>query len=43
MLGVSDLRRSRRFCSLTMSCNAWEIAWNPLWPIDEKGHVTFSL
>jgi catechol 2,3-dioxygenase-like lactoylglutathione lyase family enzyme len=23
--------------------SAWEIAWNPMWPIDEHGHVTFSL
>lgn len=22
--------------------HAWEIAWNPAWPIDEKGHVTFG-
>lgn len=22
--------------------HAWEIAWNPHWPIDEKGHVTFA-
>lgn len=22
--------------------HAWEIAWNPVWPIDEKGHVTFA-
>lgn len=22
--------------------HAWEIAWNPAWPIDEKGHVTFA-
>lgn len=21
----------------------WEIAWNPSWPIDEHGHVTFGL
>ncbi|MFD1794462.1 VOC family protein [Paracoccus aurantiacus] len=20
----------------------WEIAWNPDWPMDEKGHVTFA-
>jgi uncharacterized glyoxalase superfamily protein PhnB len=23
--------------------HAWEIAWNPAWPIDEHGHVTFGL
>lgn len=23
--------------------NAWEIAWNPAWPIDEQGHVTFAV
>ena len=23
--------------------NSWEIAWNPAWPIDEYGHVTFQL
>lgn len=23
--------------------NAWEIAWNPAWQIDETGHVTFAL
>ena len=22
--------------------HAWEIAWNPVWPIDENGHVTFA-
>ncbi len=22
--------------------HAWEIAWNPVWPIDEHGHVTFA-
>lgn len=22
--------------------HAWEIAWNPAWPIDAQGHVTFS-
>lgn len=22
--------------------NAWEIAWNPMWPIDQEGHVTFA-
>ncbi|MCB2049098.1 MAG: VOC family protein [Novosphingobium sp.] len=22
--------------------HAWEIAWNPAWPIDEDGHVTFA-
>lgn len=22
--------------------HAWEIAWNPAWPIDEHGHVTFK-
>jgi catechol 2,3-dioxygenase-like lactoylglutathione lyase family enzyme len=21
----------------------WEIAWNPAWPIDAQGHVTFGL
>ena len=21
----------------------WEIAWNPAWPIDEDGHVTFAM
>lgn len=21
---------------------AWEIAWNPAWPIDDEGHVTFA-
>ncbi len=21
--------------------HAWEIAWNPAWPIDDRGHVTF--
>ena len=21
--------------------HTWEIAWNPMWPIDEQGHVTF--
>lgn len=21
----------------------WEIAWNPAWPIDAEGHVTFGL
>ncbi|MBS0532473.1 MAG: VOC family protein [Proteobacteria bacterium] len=21
--------------------HAWEIAWNPAWPIDDNGHVTF--
>jgi catechol 2,3-dioxygenase-like lactoylglutathione lyase family enzyme len=21
----------------------WEIAWNPAWPIDAEGHVTFAL
>ena len=20
----------------------WEIAWNPVWPIDQEGHVTFA-
>lgn len=20
----------------------WEIAWNPVWPVDEDGHVTFA-
>jgi predicted lactoylglutathione lyase len=23
--------------------HAWEIAWNPAWHIDERGHVTFGL
>lgn len=23
--------------------HAWEIAWNPAWPIDEKGLVSFGL
>lgn len=23
--------------------HGWEIAWNPAWPIDEKGLVTFGL
>lgn len=23
--------------------HAWEIAWNPAWPIDAHGHVTFGL
>lgn len=23
--------------------HAWEIAWNPAWPIDAEGHVTFGL
>ncbi|TPW32865.1 VOC family protein [Pararhizobium mangrovi] len=23
--------------------HAWEIAWNPGWPIDDEGHVTFGL
>ena len=22
--------------------HAWEIAWNPAWPIDDQGHVTFG-
>jgi uncharacterized protein len=22
--------------------HAWEIAWNPAWPIDAEGHVTFG-
>ncbi|WP_114952042.1 VOC family protein [Sphingosinicella terrae] len=22
--------------------HAWEIAWNPAWPIDAQGHVTFA-
>ena len=22
--------------------HAWEIAWNPAWPIDAEGHVSFS-
>lgn len=23
--------------------HAWEIAWNPAWPIDDAGHVAFAL
>lgn len=23
--------------------HAWEIAWNPSWPIDAQGHVTFGV
>lgn len=23
--------------------HAWEIAWNPAWPIDADGHVTFGV
>jgi uncharacterized protein len=23
--------------------HAWEIAWNPAWPIDEHGHVKFAI
>ncbi|PWB93595.1 VOC family protein [Methylosinus sporium] len=23
--------------------HAWEIAWNPSWPIDAHGHVTFDI
>lgn len=23
--------------------HAWEIAWNPTWPIDADGHVTFGI
>jgi len=23
--------------------HAWEIAWNPYWPIDANGHVTFAI
>jgi len=23
--------------------NAWEIAWNPAWPISAEGHVTFAV
>lgn len=23
--------------------HAWEIAWNPAWPIDDRGHVTFAM
>lgn len=23
--------------------HAWEIAWNPVWPIDENGHVSFAM
>ncbi|MET1111794.1 MAG: VOC family protein [Allosphingosinicella sp.] len=22
--------------------HGWEIAWNPAWPIDDEGHVTFA-
>lgn len=22
--------------------HAWEIAWNPAWPIDAEGHVRFG-
>ena len=22
--------------------HAWEIAWNPAWPIDAEGHVRFA-
>lgn len=22
--------------------HTWEIAWNPAWPIDERGHVSFA-
>jgi len=22
--------------------HAWEVAWNPSWPIDEQGHVRFA-
>lgn len=23
--------------------NSWEIAWNPAWPINDHGHVTFGV
>ncbi len=23
--------------------HAWEIAWNPAWPIDDQGHVAFGV
>ena len=23
--------------------HAWEVAWNPAWPIDEHGHVTWGV
>ena len=23
--------------------HAWEIAWNPVWAIDDRGHVTFRM
>ena len=23
--------------------HAWEIAWNPAWPIDSEGHVSFGV
>lgn len=23
--------------------HAWEIAWNPAWPIDDAGHVSFAM
>src|SRR5690554_8109747 len=23
--------------------HAWEIAWNPAWPIDHEGHVRFAI
>ena len=23
--------------------HAWEIAWNPAWSIDDRGHVTFGV
>ncbi|GGY95569.1 VOC family protein [Novosphingobium colocasiae] len=23
--------------------NAWEIAWNPAWTVDESGHVSFAV
>lgn len=23
--------------------HSWEIAWNPTWPIDDEGHVTFGV
>ena len=23
--------------------HAWEIAWNPAWAVDQKGHVTFGV
>ena len=23
--------------------HVWEVAWNPAWPIDDEGHVTFGV